>query len=143
MDEKVIREAAGEAVGDSRGPETGPVEPGPVPEKPKEARITIDEFARVDLRSARILEAERVAGSKKLIRMIIELGEEKRQIVAGIGRKYSPESLLGKKIIVVANLQPARLMGLESNGMLLAATAGEDPILAVFDEDVPSGVRLK
>jgi methionyl-tRNA synthetase len=143
MHEKEIKEAVNEAVNDSQNPETKPVEPKPVEEKPKEERISIEEFARVDLRSARILEAEKVAGSKKLIRMIIEIGDEKRQIVAGIGRKYSPESLLGKKIIVVANLQPARLMGLESNGMLLAATSGEDPILAGFDEDVPSGIRLK
>jgi methionyl-tRNA synthetase len=123
--------------------ENKPTEAAPPQRSAGEERLSIEEFARVDLRCAQILEAERVPGSKKLIRMQIDLGFEKRQIVAGIGKKYTPESLVGKKIIVVANLQPARLMGVESNGMLLAGISGEDPILAGFHEDVPCGSRLR
>ena len=113
------------------------------PEKSGNDRLSLEEFSRIDLRCAQILEAERVPGSRKLIRMQIDIGSEKRQIVAGIGRKYDPAALLGKKIIVVVNLQPAKLMGIESNGMLLAAISGEDPILAGFHEDVPCGSRLR
>ena len=115
----------------------------PEPKPESQPRISIEEFARVELRAGEVLEAERVPGSKKLIRMIVDLGNEKRQVVAGIGRKYAPEALLKKKVILVANLQPARLMGLESNGMVLAAVAGEEPILAGFQEDVPNGTRLR
>ena len=128
-------------------PQEAPAAPAalPVPEaKPQEpARISIDEFARVELRAGQVLEAERVPGSKKLIRMIVDIGNEKRQVLAGIGRKYGPEELLNKKVILVANLQPAKLMGLESNGMVLAAVAGDEPILAGFHEEVPNGARLR
>jgi methionyl-tRNA synthetase len=113
-----------------------PIVEGPV-------RISIEDFSRVELRAGEVLEAERVPGSKKLIRMIVDIGSEKRQVVAGIGRKYAPEALLHKKVILVANLQPARLMGIESNGMVLAAVAGDEPVLAGFHEDVPNGTRLR
>ena len=106
-------------------------------------RISIEVFSQVELRAGEVLEAERVSGSKKLIRMIVDLGSEKRQVVAGIGRKYAPEALLHKKVILVANLQPAKLMGIESNGMVLAAVAGDEPVLAGFHEDVPNGTRLR
>ena len=118
-----------------------PVAPEPKVEEPP--RISIEDFARIELRAGEVLEAERVPGSKKLIRMIVDLGNEKRQVVAGIARKYAPEALLRKKVILVANLQPARLMGVESNGMVLAAVAGDEPILAGFQEDVPNGTRLR
>ena len=93
--------------------------------------ITIDDFTKVDLRVAKILEAEKVEGSDKLVKLQIDLGEElgHRQIVAGIGNVYTPELLVGKQIIVVANLEPRNLKGLESNGMLLAASDEEGPVL--------------
>jgi methionyl-tRNA synthetase len=93
-----------------------------------------------------VLEAERVPKSDKLLRLQVDLGEEKpRQILAGIAEHYAPEEVIGRKIIVVSNLAPRKLRGLESNGMLLAASVGEDgrPVLATFTEDVPNGARLK
>lgn len=109
-------------------------------------KIAIDDFAKVELRAATVLEAERVPKADKLLRLIVDLGEEQpRQILAGIAQYYSPEDVVGRKIIVVANLAPRKLRGLESNGMLLAASVGEDgrPVLATFGEEVPNGARLK
>src|SRR5262249_50662109 len=108
--------------------------------------ISIDDFAKVELRVGQVLEAERVPKADKLLRMTVDLGEEKpRQILAGIALHYTPEQMLGRKIIVVANLQPRKLRGLESQGMLLAASIGEEgkPNVAGFLEDVPNGARLK
>jgi methionyl-tRNA synthetase len=106
-------------------------------------KINIDEFARVEMRVGEVLEAEMVPGSKKLVRMLVDIGTERRQVVAGIGKKYAPDQLLRRKVILVSNLQPARLMGIESNGMVLAAVAGDEPILAGFNEEVPNGARLR
>jgi methionyl-tRNA synthetase len=110
-----------------------------------ENKITIEEFAKVDLRVAQVISAERVQGADKLLKLIVDLGTEKRQILAGIAKVYSPESMIGRKIIVVANLHPRKMRGLESNGMLLAASLGEEgnPVLAGFLEDVPNGAKLK
>jgi methionyl-tRNA synthetase len=83
--------------------------------------ITIDDFKNIELRIAKIVRAERVEKSEKLVKLQISLGAEERQIVAGIAQHYSPETLVGRTIVVVANLKPAKLMGLESQGMLLAA----------------------
>jgi methionyl-tRNA synthetase len=106
--------------------------------------ISIDDFAKVDLRVAQILVAERVPKADKLLRLEIDLGYEKRQILAGIAQFYEPEKLIGRKIVVVANLAPRKMRGLESNGMLLAASLeGGAPVLAAFLEDVPLGARLK
>jgi methionyl-tRNA synthetase len=108
--------------------------------------IAIDDFIKVELRAATVLEAERVPKADKLLRLVVDVGEEKpRQILAGIAEHYSPEEVIGRKIIVVANLAPRKLRGLESNGMLLAASIGETgkPVLATFAEDVPNGARLK
>ena len=108
--------------------------------------ITIDDFVKVELRAATVLEAEKVPKADKLLRLIVDLGESQpRQILAGIAQHYAPEDVVGRKIIVVANLAPRKLRGLESNGMLLAASIGEDgrPVLATFGEDVPNGTRLK
>ena len=107
-------------------------------------QITIDDFAKVELRVAQILVAERVPKADKLLRLEIDLGYEKRQILAGIAQHYEPEKLIGRKIVVVANLAPRKMRGLESNGMLLAASLeGGAPVLAGFLEDVPLGARLK
>lgn len=108
--------------------------------------ITIEDFIKVELRVGEILEAERIPKSDKLLRFMVDVGEENpRQILAGIAEYYEPETLIGKKIIVVANLKPRKLRGLESNGMICAASVGEEgkPVLATFDEDVPNGARLK
>jgi methionyl-tRNA synthetase len=108
--------------------------------------ITIDDFVKVELRAATVLEAEKVPKADKLLRLIVDLGEgQPRQILAGIAQHYAPEDVVGRKIIVVANLAPRKLRGLESNGMLLAASVGDDgrPVLATFGEDVPNGTRLK
>jgi len=106
--------------------------------------ITIDDFAKVDLRVAQILVAERVPKADKLLRLEVDLGYEKRQILAGIAQYYEPEKLIGRKIVIVANLAPRKMRGLESNGMLLAASLeGGAPILTGFLEDVPLGARLR
>ncbi len=119
-----------------------------VAEEPDEndSLIEIDDFIKVELRVGEILEAERIPKSDKLLRFMVDLGEENpRQILAGIAEYYEPEGLIGKKIVVVANLKPRKLRGLESNGMVCAASVGEEgkPVLATFDEDVPNGTRLK
>jgi methionyl-tRNA synthetase len=114
------------------------------PAPPQEAQITIDDVVKVDLRVAQILVAERVPKADKLLRLEVDLGYEKRQILAGIAQYYEPEKLVGRKIVIVANLAPRKMRGLESNGMLLAASLeGGSPVLAGFLEDVPLGARLK
>jgi methionyl-tRNA synthetase len=106
--------------------------------------INIDDFTKVDLRVAQILVAERVPKADKLLRLEVDLGYEKRQILAGIAHSYEPEKLVGRKIVIVANLAPRKMRGLESNGMLLAASLPDGaPVLAGFLEDVPLGARLK
>jgi methionyl-tRNA synthetase len=106
--------------------------------------INIDDFVKVDLRVAQILVAERVPKADKLLRLEVDLGYEKRQILAGIAQYYEPEKLIGRKIVIVANLAPRKMRGLESNGMLLAASLPDsNPVLAGFLEDVPLGARLK
>jgi methionyl-tRNA synthetase len=106
--------------------------------------ITIDDFAKVDLRVAQILVAERIPKADKLLRLEVDLGYEKRQILAGIAQYYEPEKLIGRKIVIVANLAPRKMRGLESNGMLLAASLPDGaPVLAGFLEECPLGARLK
>lgn len=110
------------------------------------ATISIDDFTRVELRAGEIKTAERVPKADKLLRMTIDLGEATpRQILAGIAQYYDPEALIGRKVIVVANLAPRKLRGLESQGMVLAASIGDEgrPILAGFLEEVPNGARLR
>ena len=115
---------------------------GDAPEQPQ--HITIDDFAKVELRVAQILVAERVPKADKLLRLEVDLGYEKRQILAGIAQYYEPEKLIGRKIVIVANLAPRKMRGLETNGMLLAASLeGGAPVLAGFLEEVPLGARLK
>jgi methionyl-tRNA synthetase len=120
--------------------------PAPAAHEPAQAaHIAIDDFAKIDLRVAQIVAAERIPKADKLLRLEVDLGSEKRQILSGIAEWYTPEELLGKKIVVIANLAPRKMRGLESHGMLLAASAGENgkPILATFGEDIALGSRLK
>jgi methionyl-tRNA synthetase len=107
-------------------------------------RITIDDFAKVDLRVGIVKVAERVPKSDKLLRLEIDIGTEVRQVLAGIAEAYAPEPLVGRKVVIVANLAPRKLRGYESNGMIVAASLeGGKPALASFLEDVPIGARLK
>jgi len=109
-----------------------------------DGKISIDDFVKVELRVAQVKVAERVKNSDKLLRLEVDLGTEVRQIVAGIAEAYAPESLVGRKVVIVANLAPRKLRGLESNGMIVAASLeGGQPVLAGFLEDVPVGARLK
>jgi len=109
-----------------------------------DGKISIDDFAKVDLRVAQVKVAERVKGADKLLRLEVDLGTEVRQLVAGIAEAYAPETLIGRKVVIVANLAPRKLRGLESNGMIVAASIeGGKPVLASFLEDVPVGTRLK
>ncbi len=110
---------------------------------PDAAKITIDQFMAVDLRVAEIRTAERVPKSKKLIKMSVFTGDDERTIVAGIGTRYAPEELVGRKVVIVANLQPAKLMGIESNGMVLAASIDGEPSLLSVDPAVRAGTKVK
>ncbi|HNJ43889.1 MAG TPA: methionine--tRNA ligase subunit beta, partial [Acidobacteriota bacterium] len=129
--------------------EAAPVATAPVAEAaPAEEKgyITIDDFVKVELRVGQVLEAERIPKADKLLKLQVDLAEEKpRQILAGIAQYYEPEALVGRKIVVVANLAPRKMRGLESQGMLLAASIGSEgrPVLATFTEEVPNGARLK
>jgi methionyl-tRNA synthetase len=122
----------------------GTASPAPDPAA-KPATITIDDFAKVELRVGQVQVAEPVKGADRLLRLEVNLGDEVRQIVAGIAGAYEPEKLIGRKVVIVANLQPRKLRGLESNGMIVAASVGEKgkPVLAGFLEDVEVGARLK
>jgi methionyl-tRNA synthetase len=107
--------------------------------------ITIDDFAKIDLRVAVVLAAERVPKTDKLLKLDLDLGFEKRTIVSGIAQFYEPEALVGRRIVIVANLKPAKLRGVESRGMLLAAggrAEGQDLGLITLDKDIPPGTRV-
>jgi methionyl-tRNA synthetase len=107
------------------------------------SQISIEEFARVQMRVGQILEAEKIEGSRKLVKLRVDIGSEVRQVVAGIAEAYEPASLVNKKVVIVVNLKPAKLMGVESNGMVVAASVDGKPVLATFIEDVPNGALLK
>ncbi len=117
-----------------------PAAPAAVPTPPQ---ITIDEFMKIQLKTAKVLSAERVPKSEKLIKLQVSLGTEQRQIVAGIGKKYEPDALVGKTIVIVANLKPAKLMGIESQGMVLAAGDADVRGLLTILEEVDPGTKVK
>jgi methionyl-tRNA synthetase len=148
LDKGKVMEEIKQAEATSTPTEQQTVQPAPTeataPAQP--SYITIDDFAKVELRVGQILTAEPVPKADKLLRFTIDLGEAApRQILAGIAQYYEPEKLIGRKVIVVANLAPRKLRGLESQGMILAASVGEDgrPVLAGFLEDVPNGAKLR
>lgn len=146
-----VESAPGRAETKPEPPMQGASEADAVPagqtEAQSEARfIEIGDFAKVEMRVGEILTAERVPKSDKLLRFTVDLGEsEPRQILAGIAEHYEPEKMVGRKVIVVANLKPRKLRGFESQGMILAASVGDEgkPVVATFTEDVPNGARLK
>lgn len=105
--------------------------------------ISFKDFEKIDLRVAKVLTAEKIEGSKKLIKLEIDLGKEKRIIIAGIGQFYQPEDLIGREIIVVANLEPKKIMGIESQGMLLAGHSEDGEIaLLLPDKKIPPGSKV-
>jgi methionyl-tRNA synthetase len=125
--------------------------PTPAPDKAAPAapvasdnRISIDDFMKVELRTAKVLTAEKVPNSKKLIKLSVDVGAEQRTLVAGIAEAYEPEALVGRTVVMVFNLKPAKLMGIESNGMVLAASPdGGKPTLVGFDQEISPGTRVR
>lgn len=105
--------------------------------------IDFEEFQKIDLRIAKIIEAEKVEGSEKLLKLRVDLGDKKRQIVAGIQKFYQAEDLIGKEIVVAANLEPRMIMGIESQGMLLAADDDGQPVILNPDKEVPPGTKIR
>jgi methionyl-tRNA synthetase len=120
------------------------IAPVPTAAAPATAKIGIEDFAKVEMRVGLVKAAERVAGADKLLQLQVDIGDEVRQIVAGLALAYKPEDLVGRKVVVVTNLAPRKLRGVESNGMIVAASLPDGaPVLAGFLEDVPVGARLK
>ena len=131
-------------------PAGDPAASSPAPSQPAAApaatdsKITIDDFMKVELRVAKVLTAEKVPNSRKLVKLSIDVGTEQRTLVAGIAEAYEPEALVGRTIVMVFNLKPAKLMGIESNGMVLAASPdGGKPTLVGFDQEIPPGTRVR
>jgi len=124
--------------------EAPPTAPAPKSKEKTMEQITFDEFNRMDLRVGEIMEAERVEGTNKLIKMQLDIGNETRQMISGIADTYSPEDLVGKKCIVIVNLKPAVIRGIESQAMLLAAVMPDDSaIVPFFEKDVPTGAKVR
>jgi methionyl-tRNA synthetase len=133
---------------DDTTPGTTPAPEQAAPQPPSPAqepeRVGIEDFLKLDLRVARVLAAERVPKSRKLLKLEVDLGTERRTLVAGIAEAYEPEALIGRVIGMVANLKPATVMGVESNGMILAASVpGGLPTVVSFDKEPPLGARIK
>ena len=105
--------------------------------------ISFEEFQKIELKVAKIIGAEKIEKSEKLLKLIVDLGDEKRQLVAGIAKYYKLEDLIGKEIVVVANLEPKKLMGIESQGMLLAANVDGKPVILIPEKEVPPGTKVK
>jgi methionyl-tRNA synthetase len=126
--------ASAPGAGTAAAPAAGPAE-----------KIGIEDFTKVEMRVGQVKTAERIVGADKLLKLTVDIGTEIRQICAGIAQYYEPESLIGRKVVVVVNLAPRKLRGVESNGMIVAASVGPEgrPVLAGFHEDVEVGSRLK
>lgn len=105
--------------------------------------INLDDFKKVELKVVKVLSAENIAGSEKLLKLQVDLGSEQRQILSGIAKYYKPEDLVGRSIVIIANLEPRQMMGLESQGMVLAAGDGEVVSLLQPDKDIPPGTPIK
>ncbi len=131
--EKIMTEAAAEEKTEDNAVSVDPIN----------EQVTIDDFMKLDFRTGVILEAEKIKKSKKLLKLKVDIGIEQRQVVAGIAASYEPEALIGRTIVLVANLKPAKLMGIESQGMVLAGSDPEKIVLAGFDQQLPKGIRVK
>ena len=129
---------------DNPNPSTAPPPPAVPALLGADDRISIDDFMKIDLRVAKVLAAERVPNSKKLIKLQVDAGVESRTVVAGIADAYEPDALIGRSVVIVFNLKPAKLMGVESNGMVLAASPdGGKPSLVSFEDPPPAGTRVR
>ena len=135
------------AAGGTSGPSTtlGTSAAAPAAALAASAKIGIEDFAKVELRVGVVKSAEKIAGADKLLKVMVDIGDEVRQVLAGIAPAYAPEELVGRKVVVVTNLAPRKMRGVESNGMLLAASAGPDgkAVLCTFAEDIPAGAKVK
>ena len=105
--------------------------------------VTYDDFAKLDLRIAKIVSTEKIPGKSRIIKGVIDIGEEIREVVIGGAEYYQPEELLGKTVVVIANLEPRKIAGFESNAMLLAADVNDKPFWLTVQEDVPLGTKIK
>jgi tRNA-binding protein len=105
--------------------------------------VTYDDFAKLDLRIAKIISTEKIQGKSRIIKGIIDIGEEKREVVIGGAEYYQPEELVGKTVVVITNLEPRKIAGFESNAMLLAADVNDKPFWLTVQEDVPLGTKIK
>jgi len=105
--------------------------------------VTFEEFKRLDIRVARVIKVEKIPGSRNLLKITIDIGGEERTIVAGIAKYYEPESLIGKNIVVIVNLEPKKIFGVLSQGMLLAADLDGEPVLLTTDKPVPPGTKVR
>ena len=106
-------------------------------------QVTYDDFAKLDLRIAKIIQVKKIPGKSRIIKGVIDLGEEKREVIIGGAEYYPPEELVGRKVIVIANLEPRKIAGIESNAMLLAADLNDKPYWLTVNEDVPVGTKIK
>jgi methionyl-tRNA synthetase len=146
--ENEIRNPSATPPTSTESPITNPQSPITSPDSaaaPVPAKITIDDFAKVELRVGIVKSAERIPGADKLLKIMVDIGDEVRQVLAGIALAYAPEDLVGRKVVVVTNLAPRKMRGQESNGMLLAASAGPDgkPVLCTFAEEIPPGSKVR
>lgn len=114
----------------------------PEKKKAEDARIEYDDFAKLKLKTAKVISAEKVEGTDKLLKLRIDLGDEQRQIVAGVAQHYTPEQMVGKTLVIIANLKPAKIRGVESDGMLLAAKSGKELVLISTDTEIPPGAAV-
>jgi len=106
-------------------------------------QVTYDDFAKLDLRIAKIMQVEKIPGKSRIVKGVIDLGAEKREVIIGGAEYYPPEELVGRKVIVIANLEPRKIAGIESNAMLLAADLNDKPYWLTVNEDVPLGTKIK
>ncbi|TLX82425.1 MAG: tRNA-binding protein [Thaumarchaeota archaeon] len=106
-------------------------------------QLKYDDFAKLDLRLAKITQVEKIPGKSKIVKGVIDLGEEKREVIIGGAEYYKPEELIGRKVIVIANLEPRKIAGIESNAMLLAADLNDKPYWLTVNEDVPLGTKIR
>ena len=106
-------------------------------------QVTYDDFEKLDLRVAKIIQVEKIPGKSRIVTGVIDLGAEKRQVIIGGAEYYPPEELVGRKVIVIANLEPRKIAGIESNAMLLAADLNDKPYWLTVNEDVPLGTKIK
>ncbi len=145
MEDEIRNPAGSPAAPGSASPAPGAPAAAAAPAPAADAKISIEDFLKVQMRVGIVKSAERIAGADKILKLMVDIGDEVRQIVAGLAVSYTPEELVGKKVVVVVNLAPRKLRGVESNGMIVAASVGAEgkPVLATFTEDAPAGAKLK